>query len=87
VVDDLAAGNAAVINKAGLLARGQAAGAVTTPQKVSGVTTKPGKLSKQAVLNWPASAGRHLVRLGGELQPEPGGPWTALGTGAAGPAS
>jgi hypothetical protein len=83
VVGTIAAGSAAIINKAGLLSR-DAKPAAAALGTVSNVTSKPGKSLTEAIVSWPAAPGATAYAIQVNFTPAtPAGPWTSLmqGTG------
>jgi hypothetical protein len=82
VVGTIAAGNAAIINKAGLLSRDQKAPTAALGV-VEDVTSKPGKALTEAILRWPAVAGATGYAIQVNYTPAtPTGPWTAITSGS-----
>lgn len=78
IVGSIALGNAAIINKAGLPAR-DAKPPAAPLERVTGVSSKPGKKKGEAIITWPAASGATGYGLEVNLTPEsPAGPWTAL---------
>jgi hypothetical protein len=77
----IASGSAAIINKAGLLAReGNSPPAALT--KVSVVHTKPGKHSMEAIVSWPAAPGATGYAIEVNFTPQAANAvWTALTSG------
>ena len=75
-------GDAAIINKAGLLARPVAPAAPpTTMEKVAKITSSLGKLPRMAKLAWPAAPGAASYAVQVNFTPgTPAGPWILLGT-------
>jgi hypothetical protein len=81
-VDTVAAGDASVIAKAGLLSR-DARVPHAALGEVVGVRTKLGKLAKQAVVGWPEVAGATSYALQVNFTPTAASPtWTALASGS-----
>jgi hypothetical protein len=81
-VNSLAAGDGAVIAKAGCLTRDQ-----KTPKaalaEVTGVTSKLGKAAKEAVVSWPKVPGATSYALQANFTPAtPAGPFTPLPSGS-----
>ena len=81
-VDAIAGGDAAVINKAGLLSR-QAKPPPVTLGKVPALHSRPGTRTTEAILRWPRGPGATGYALEVSFTPQdPSAPWIALGTGA-----
>ncbi|MEO7328375.1 MAG: hypothetical protein ABI193_07345 [Minicystis sp.] len=81
-VDVLAAGDASVIAQAGCQARGQKAGPAALGS-VSGVTSKPGKQTTEAILRWPPVAGATGYAIELSFSPQgAGASWTAIPSGS-----
>jgi hypothetical protein len=82
VVGVLAKGNAATINKAGLLARETQAPVAGPLGMVSVVHWKPGKHSAEAIVTWPKAPSATSYALEVNYNPkDPASPWTALTSG------
>lgn len=81
-VGGICGGDAAVINKAGLLDRPVAPAApATIVEKVTKLTSTVGKVSKVAKLSWPAAPGAASYAVQVNFNPAtPAGPWVSLGT-------
>ena len=81
-VGGVCGGDAAVINKAGLLARPVApTPPATTVEKVAKLTSGLGKVAKIALIRWHAAAGAASYAVEINLAPAtPAGPWVSLGT-------
>lgn len=80
-VNALSAGDAAVINKAGLEARAEAKAPSAPVEKVLKVTSSPGQVPGQARIQWPATPGADHFEIQVNLTPQdPAGTWTSLGT-------
>ncbi len=80
----IAKGDAAIINKAGLLARDQKPQPAAALGPVTTVRTKLGKLPGEAIVSWPAAPGATGYAIEINITPAtPAGPWTAMipGTG------
>jgi hypothetical protein len=78
----IAAGNAEIINKAGLLSRDTKAPA-TALGPVSTVNSKPGKAPTEAILSWPPAPGATSYAIQVNFTPQTASaPWTALGSGS-----
>jgi len=81
-VGAIAQGDAAIINKAGLLSRELHAPVPSPLGKVSVVHTKPGKHSAEAILTWPKGPGATGYAIELNYTPQnPAGTWTALTSG------
>jgi hypothetical protein len=81
-VQMIAAGNASIINKAGLLSR-DAKPAAAALGKVTGVHSKPGKLSMEAIVGWPAVPGATGYAIEVNFTPQnASATWTALPSGS-----
>jgi len=80
-VNAIAGGNAAVITRAGLLARsGKTPAAALEP--VLGLHTKPGKLVGEGILGWPPAPGATGYAIEVNYAPQSATPtWTALNSG------
>ncbi len=80
-VNSIAGGNAAIITRAGLLARDEK----TPPAPlgvVTGVYTKPGKLVGEGILGWPAAPGATSYAIEVNYTPQSATPtWVALSSG------
>jgi uncharacterized phage infection (PIP) family protein YhgE len=82
VVNTLAAGNAAIINKAGLLSRDTKSPA-TALSPVSTVSSKLGKATMEAIVSWPEAPGATSYAIQVNFTPQTASSaWTALGSGS-----
>ncbi len=80
-VNALAGGNAAIITRAGLLARDEKTPA-TPLGVVTGVYTKPGKLVGEGILGWPAAPGATGYAIEVNYTPQSATPtWVELNSG------
>jgi hypothetical protein len=80
-VNGISAGDGSVINKAGLEARADNKPPATPVEKVSKVTTAPGKASSQARIQWPATPGADHFEVQVNLTPQnTAATWSSLGT-------
>lgn len=80
-VNAMAEGDAAVINRAGLLSR---APKTSTPAigQVTGLRSKPGKQPTEAIVSWPRTPGATAYAIEINTAPDgQGSAWTALGSG------
>jgi hypothetical protein len=78
----LAKGNAAIINKAGLLSRDQQPPAAAL-DKVTTVKSKPGKHQGEAIVSWSPGPGATSYAIEVNFTPQnPNGTWTALNSGS-----
>jgi hypothetical protein len=79
-IGGLAGGDASVITRAGLLTR-DPRGAGEALGQVSGLTSKPGKQLREAIVSWPAAPGAKSYALEINVSGDPTGPTTALRSG------
>ena len=78
----LAKGNAAIINKAGLLSRDEKQPAAAL-DKVTTVNSKPGKHPCEAIVTWSPGPGATSYAIEVNFTPQnPNGTWTALNSGS-----
>ena len=79
VVEVVAAGDAAVINAAGLCSNEDGPDTAAVPRQVTGVRSKPGEHAAEAILSWRATPGAVGYAIQVNLTPEtPEGPWMVL---------
>lgn len=82
IVNFIAHGDSSVIIKAGCQARGPN-GKPSILGQVTGLTSKPGKLPTEGILQWPVVTGATSYAIELNFTPEnPAGPWTPIGPGS-----